>query len=53
MPAIWLTLMVQWPVTLAALVLELILIITLTGASLRRVFKLDAGTAYLSSFPGT
>lgn len=47
-----LTLMVQWPVTLAALVLELILIITLTGAFLRRVFKLDAGTAYLSSFPG-
>ncbi len=45
-------LMVQWPVTLAALVLELILIITITGYVLRRFFGLDRGTAYLSSFPG-
>jgi membrane AbrB-like protein len=47
-----LALMVQWPVTLAALVLELILIISLTGLLLRKVFGLDRGTAYLSSFPG-
>lgn len=47
-----LALMMQWPVTLAALVLELILIVGLTGYLLRRVYKLDAGTAYLSSFPG-
>jgi membrane AbrB-like protein len=47
-----LTLMVQWPVTLAALVVELVLIITLTGYVLRRFFGLDRGTAYLSSFPG-
>lgn len=47
-----LTLMAQWPVTLAALVVELILIIALTGFVLRRIFGLDRGTAYLSSFPG-
>lgn len=47
-----LALMVQWPVTLAALVLELILIIALTGYLLRKLFGLDRGTAYLSSFPG-
>lgn len=47
-----LALMVQWPVTLAALALELILIITLTGYLLRKMFGLDRGTAYLSSFPG-
>ena len=47
-----LALMVQWPVTLAALVVELILIITLTGYLLRKLFGLDRGTAYLSSFPG-
>ncbi len=47
-----LALMVQWPVTLAALVLELILIIALTGYFLRKLFRLDRGTAYLSSFPG-
>jgi uncharacterized protein len=45
-------LMGQWPVTLAALVIELILIITLTGYLLRKGFGLDRGTAYLSSFPG-
>jgi membrane AbrB-like protein len=47
-----LSLMVQWPITLAALAIELILIISLTGYLLRRVFGLDRGTAYLSSFPG-
>ncbi|MDB5539089.1 MAG: ammonia monooxygenase [Devosia sp.] len=47
-----LALMIQWPVTLAALVLELILIISLTGFLLRKLFGLDRGTAYLSSFPG-
>ena len=47
-----LELMMQWPVTLAALALELILIITLTGYLLRKMFGLDRGTAYLSSFPG-
>lgn len=47
-----LALMVQWPVTLAAMVVELILIITLTGYLLRKLFGLDRGTAYLSSFPG-
>ena len=45
-------LMVQWPVTLLALVLELILIIGVTGYFLRKLFRLDRGTAYLSSFPG-
>lgn len=47
-----LALMVQWPVTLAAMVVELILIISLTGYLLRKLFGLDRGTAYLSSFPG-
>jgi membrane AbrB-like protein len=47
-----LAMMIQWPVTLAALVVELVLIITLTGYVLRRFFGLDRGTAYLSSFPG-
>ena len=47
-----LSLMASWPVSLAALVLELVLIITLTGWMLVRVFRLDPGTAYLSSFPG-
>jgi len=47
-----LSLMASWPISLAALVLELVLIITLTGWMLVRVFRLDPGTAYLSSFPG-
>jgi membrane AbrB-like protein len=47
-----LALMIQWPVTLAALAIELVLIITLTGYLLRRFYGLDRGTAYLSSFPG-
>ena len=42
----------SWPVSLLALAVELVLIIVLTGAMLVRVFKLDRGTAYLSSFPG-
>ena len=42
----------QWPVTLAALVVELVLIIAVTGYMLRKVFGLDRGTAHLSSFPG-
>ena len=47
-----LALMVQWPVTLAAMAVELVLIISLTGLLLRKMFGLDRGTAYLSSFPG-
>lgn len=47
-----LALMIQWPITLAAMVIELILIISLTGLLLRKMFGLDRGTAYLSSFPG-
>ncbi|QQR35923.1 AbrB family transcriptional regulator [Devosia oryziradicis] len=47
-----LSLLASWPVSLAGLVLELLLIITLTGWMLARFFKLDPGTAYLSSFPG-
>lgn len=47
-----LALMAQWPVTLAALLVELLLIIALTGYMLRRAFGIDRGTAYLSSFPG-
>jgi membrane AbrB-like protein len=47
-----LSLIASWPVSLAGLVLELVLIITLTGWMLARFFRLDPGTAYLSSFPG-
>lgn len=47
-----LSLIASWPVSLAGLVLELVLIIALTGWMLAKVFKLDPGTAYLSSFPG-
>lgn len=47
-----LALVVQWPVTLAALVVELVLIVAVTGYMLRKVFGVDRGTAYLSSFPG-
>jgi len=42
----------SWPVSLLALVVELVLIVALTGLMLVRVFKLDPGTAYMSSFPG-
>jgi uncharacterized protein len=47
-----LQLLASWPISLLGLVTELVLIIWLTGWMLTRVFKLDAGTAYLSSFPG-
>ncbi|WP_297107371.1 AbrB family transcriptional regulator [uncultured Devosia sp.] len=42
----------SWPVSLAALAIELVIIVAATGWMLTRVFKLDPGTAYLSSFPG-
>jgi membrane AbrB-like protein len=47
-----LSLIWQWPVSLAGLAIELVLIIGLTGWMLNRLFGLDKGTAYLSSFPG-
>lgn len=47
-----LSLMSQWPVTLVALVLELVLIVVAVGFVLQKIFRLDRGTAYLSSFPG-
>jgi len=47
-----LSLIVQWPITLLALVLELVIIIASTGYMLRKLFGLDRATAYLSSFPG-
>lgn len=47
-----LSLLASWPISLAALALELVLIVAATGWMLTRVFKLDPGTAYLSSFPG-
>lgn len=47
-----LQLLANWPVSIAALLIETVVIIWLTGWMLVRLFKLDAGTAYLSSFPG-
>lgn len=47
-----LALLPQWPVTLAAMAVELILIVAGTGYMLRKLFGIDRGTAYLSSFPG-
>lgn len=47
-----LELLASWPISLVGLVIELVLVISLTGWMLSRVFKLDPGTAYLSSFPG-
>ena len=47
-----LTLIASWPISLMGLVVELVLIISLTGWMLVKVFKLDPGTAYMSSFPG-
>lgn len=47
-----LTLIASWPISIAGLIVELVLIVVLTGWMLTRLFKLDAGTAYLSSFPG-
>lgn len=47
-----LSLLASWPISLTALALELVIIVALTGWMLVRVFGLDVGTAYLSSFPG-
>ncbi|KKB08677.1 AbrB family transcriptional regulator [Devosia chinhatensis] len=47
-----LSLLASWPISLAALALELVIIVAATGWMLTKVFKLDPGTAYLSSFPG-
>ena len=47
-----LSLLASWPISLLGLLLELVLIVSLTGWMLVGVFKLDRGTAYLSSFPG-
>jgi hypothetical protein len=47
-----LALMIQWPLSLAALAVELVVIVAGTGYMLRKLFRLDRGTAYLSSFPG-
>ena len=47
-----LTLLASWPISLAALALELVVIVATTGWMLTKVFRLDPGTAYLSSFPG-
>ena len=47
-----LALIVQWPLSLAGLAAELVIIVAATGYMLRKLFRLDRGTAYLSSFPG-
>ncbi len=47
-----LTLLRSWPISLLGLAVELVVIIALTGWMLTKLFKLDPGTAYLSSFPG-
>ncbi|UYN99457.1 MAG: AbrB family transcriptional regulator [Devosia sp.] len=47
-----LNLLGTWPISLAALAIELVIIVAATGWMLTRFFKLDPGTAYLSSFPG-
>lgn len=47
-----LSMLASWPISLAALAMELVIIIAATGWMLTRFFNLDAGTAYLSSFPG-
>lgn len=47
-----LSLLASWPISLMALAIELVIIIAATGWMLTRLFGLDAGTAYLSSFPG-
>mgnify|MGYP001379970210 CR=1 FL=1 len=47
-----LSLLASWPISLAALAIELVIIVATTGWMLTRLFGLDAGTAYLSSFPG-
>jgi len=45
-------LVASWPISIAGLAVELVLIIALTGWMLTKLFKLDRGTAYMSSFPG-
>ncbi|MGV8853870.1 MAG: AbrB family transcriptional regulator [Devosia sp.] len=45
-------LIASWPLTIAALALELLLIVAVTGWMLAKLFRLDRGTAYLSAFPG-
>jgi hypothetical protein len=47
-----LTLLRSWPISLLGLAIELVVIVTLTGWMLTKLFRLDPGTAYLSSFPG-
>jgi membrane AbrB-like protein len=47
-----LTLIASWPISIAALALELVIIVAATGWMLTKLFRLDPGTAYLSSFPG-
>lgn len=47
-----LALLASWPISLAALFIELVIIVATTGWMLTRFFGLDTGTAYLSSFPG-
>lgn len=47
-----LSLIGQWPITMAALALELVLVVLACGLVLQKLFALDKGTAYLSSFPG-
>ncbi|SMQ58982.1 hypothetical protein SAMN06295905_0162 [Devosia lucknowensis] len=47
-----LSMLASWPISLAALAIELVIIVASTGWMLTRLFKLDTGTAYLSSFPG-
>ena len=47
-----LSLIVQWPVTMLALCIELVLIIAITGWALHKLFRLDAGTSFMSAFPG-
>lgn len=47
-----LSLLGNWPISLAALFIELVIIVAATGWMLIRFFRLDAGTAYLGSFPG-
>ncbi|MCD7059175.1 AbrB family transcriptional regulator [Pelagibacterium xiamenense] len=47
-----LSLIGQWPITMAALAIELVLVVMACGFILQKLFALDRGTAYLSSFPG-
>jgi membrane AbrB-like protein len=47
-----LSLIAQWPVTMLALAIELVLIVASTGWLLQKLFGVDRGTGYMSSFPG-